>query len=207
MYRDICYRPRCGRDIADDSDHGDFSTYSLLNRAIRTLEVREVADKMSGASDEVDEKIAEVERSRRVSLWLMRLLSLATTLLVLAATGVQLTNDFLNYVPVSWWLSLPCFMVGVVDVIVEYVIRRRLPLVEGRSEHLHWVQVKIKELNVLIGRYEALRRQPGFSPEISTDNELTAILTALREHTARLTYEESTLVVTVPARCSASADA
>jgi hypothetical protein len=155
---------------------------------------------MAASPSSVDEKVAEVERARKTSLLAMRLISLVASILVFSASTVQVTNDLFNYVPVAWWLSVPCFILSFLDIIVEYRVRQRVPLVEGKSEHLYWVQLKIKELNVVLEIYETLRRDPDFSPEISTEMEVTAILAALREHTARLTYEESTLVVTVPAR-------
>jgi hypothetical protein len=151
------------------------------------------------AAERSEERIGEVERDRAIQLRLMRLLSLTVSILVLVSTALQTTNDFFNYVPTPWMLSLPCMIVGVLEVVVEYAVRRRVPLVEGRSEHLLFVQQKIRELEGILGRYEALRKEPGFVPEVATDEEMTRLWAALHRHMDRLNFDESTAVVLVPA--------
>src|SRR5687767_6781528 len=113
-----------------------------------------------------DERIAAVEAERQKRLWLMRALSLGMAILVLATSAVQTLNDFLGFVDPPQLMSALGIVVAIVEVIFEYMVRRRMPLVDGRSPHLIEIRRKIAELQPILALLEVMQRRPGYVAEL-----------------------------------------
>lgn len=140
---------------------------------------------------EIDARIDEIENERKRRLFIMRGFSHAVTILVLATSIVSILNDFIGFISPQQITSAIGLVVAFGDVMFEYSVRRRMALVDGRSQHLIEIRKKISEIHEILQREEAMRRSPGYVAELSTNVEVSRLTDALATLTGKLTYEDS----------------
>lgn len=144
-----------------------------------------------GGAEDVDARIESIEAERRASFLRMRALVLGVVVLVTLWNVAQNACALLGLVDegVGYWMSAASVVVGVLNTAFEVVVRWRMPLLEGRSEHLIGIKERIDALRPTLLRYRELRRGGSCAP--STEVEGAALEACLDELCAELTYEAS----------------
>jgi hypothetical protein len=132
-------------------------------------------------------RVAEIEKERRRKWRLHRYISLISTIMILLASIVSSVNTHANFVTPNWKLSLVCLVFAFVDSFVEYFIRRRMFMIEGRSVFL---LETIKSLEMIAGILNnAPENVDTYHPAFN--NEIIKLKEQFSRLEGSLTYDDS----------------
>ena len=141
----------------------------------------------------IEARIDMIERERTMTRWALRTISLSATIFVVFTSFLCGVNSYITLASPAWYLSVISGVAAVVDLIVEYGIRRRMGLIEGRSAHIIEIRKCIAGIIPILERGEIMRNEPTMETElsVSTQHELMRMRELLDEHLRRLTFDES----------------
>lgn len=138
--------------------------------------------------DNLQARIEKVESEREKYVIRMGRISLVVKILVVITTLLQSSNETFEYVENSKYFAIPAILCAGADLIYEYVIRRYVSFMEGRSQHIIKVHAKIVEILKLKDRLLG-------SNTVVAMEELNTINTKLQELLNQITFEDSNRTV------------
>ena len=156
--------------------------------------------------EDLSEKINEIERLRQRRLYWYSLLSLLSTILVVSTSIMSSINGQIKIFP-GTLITVACAVMATLDTGIEYLVRRRIFLIQGPSMHLIEMYKHISILHEILENFRKMVSEPVLDLDKLrkhlSDNEITfstrhyiaQIIDAYEEQTKMITFAESKKIV------------
>jgi hypothetical protein len=148
--------------------------------------------------ERADRQIGKIEKERREELRRLRALSMGIILLCLAVDVVGSINYVYEFLKPLWSPTVFNVFMNLANVVFEYFVRWRQPLVEGPSLQLIEIRSTLQRAFVSRVRMEEATRMPDYVLTAAVAAENKKIMAAIAELEGRITYNESTVSVVAP---------